>query len=561
MAAALRYGLAFILGCFAFWNLCKMPFYWETEPMTDVTFDPVECAKPDRLKQCSGLTTQYHLYRAFGITSKYKLQCAKDLFLIPHTAMGVSLEILFIFALCLGDRGLYEHSKIMLPMAAIFAIHIIPAAGGIPNSLTGAPVNQTLVAMILGAVALGAYAMASEYNKHDAEPGTKKRASKPLLAAWLAIGVLVNLAPVGEWGILASSYNSKAIPDVPHPKSGHDWYTSLNAPWLGRIAAMFSLFTVFMYSFDLYAEARGERWRSPFSRDGPALWQLMRRPYPDVEEKFYQRPERWLEATGEMFVLCIGVSWLCTAMFNPGIFRDNILRSIVGYNNLCVGFDSPPARYVAMPLLVIQAVLASRYAYLDTIRLKATRAYLTDCQFWLGYVANTVFAVWMSCFPMLLVITAEFDSWISTEIHLFLFMATLFIMWAMIAGNVLEAQELECATKIWFGMFTFHTLALPCVGVVDVLNFYPDLKPEEIPTIRFEHPHPPVPWPIVAYLDYGWFILLMLTVVFLPEAPPVETRLTVDINATHFGKMEDSEMDDSEDSDSGEFKLGAVCDD
>ena len=29
----------------------------EQEPMTNVTFDPVECAKPDRLAHCSGLTT------------------------------------------------------------------------------------------------------------------------------------------------------------------------------------------------------------------------------------------------------------------------------------------------------------------------------------------------------------------------------------------------------------------------------------------------------------------------------------------------------------------------
>ena len=38
-----------------------------------------------------------------------------------------------------------------------------------------------------------------------------------------------------------------------------------------------------------------------------------------VDNNFYQMPERWLEATGECFVLCIGVSWLVTAMFNPGV--------------------------------------------------------------------------------------------------------------------------------------------------------------------------------------------------------------------------------------------------
>ena len=37
-----------------------------------------------------------------------------------------------------------------------------------------------------------------------------------------------------------------------------------------------------------------------------------------MDNNFYQMPERWLEATGECFVLCIGVSWLVTAMFNPG---------------------------------------------------------------------------------------------------------------------------------------------------------------------------------------------------------------------------------------------------
>ena len=52
-------------------------------------------------------------------------------------------------------------------------------------------------------------------------------------------------------------------------------------------------------------------------------------------------------------------------------------------------------------------------------------------------------------------------------------MATLFIMWFMIAGNIAEAPELELGTKIWFGLFTAHTFLLPTVGVVDVLSFHP----------------------------------------------------------------------------------------
>lgn len=98
-----------------------------------------------------------------------------------------------------------------------------------------------------------------------------------------------------------------------------------------------------------------------------------------------------------------------------------------------------------MPLLVMQAVLAARYSYLDTICLKAERAYLTNFQFQqLGTMRAKRLSggsatgptpssrclgdqksvnvepleIWMACFPMLLVITAEFDSWVSTKAFL-----------------------------------------------------------------------------------------------------------------------------------------------
>ena len=129
------------------------------------------------------------------------------------------------------------------------------------------------------------------------------------------------------------------------------------------------------------------------------------------------------------------------------------------------------------------------------------------------------------------VITAEFDSWSTTKIHLYLFMGTLFVMWLMIAGNVYEAymDDIDIGTKIWFGLFTAHTLTLPVVGIMDVLAFHPELAADQIYTIAHEHPHPPVPWPITACLDYGWFLLLLLTVIFLPDAPPVRTTFSVDL--------------------------------
>uniref|UniRef100_A0A7S2I8Q6 Uncharacterized protein n=1 Tax=Zooxanthella nutricula TaxID=1333877 RepID=A0A7S2I8Q6_9DINO len=521
---------------------------------------------PRRPFGCSGMQTQWNLYVMFGTTSKYKLRADTELFLVPHTAMGVTLLILLILAMVQGSHGLYERSKFFLPLAFCFGLHILPAAKGIPDELADAPINEILVGLIflgciLGAKGLGEPPVLERKDEEDdSSPVMRQHAPRILIAAWILIGVVICTAPLGEFFMmLAGSSLDHNDVDRPHPLSGKDFYSKLEAwspttfPWLGKIFGMGLLFTAFMYIFEIYVAWKGDAWRSPFSRDGPAIWQIIREPAPLPGKTLYLRPEQYLEATGEVFVGCMAFSWLVTSMCNPGIFRDNILRSIVGYNNLCVGFDSPPARYVAMPLLVLQAAMACRYSYLDTIRLNAGRETLSACKYWFGYIANMVFAVHMLCFPLLLVLTADFMSWTTTKIHLFLFLFTLFIMWFMIAGNVVEADSLELDTKIWFGTFTFFTFALPVVGTMDVLAFAPGIPGDQIYTVRYVKPHPPVPWPVTAFFDYGWFLLLLLTVVFMPEAPPVETRFHVEpeVLGKSYGRASSDEEeynDDSEDS-------------
>lgn len=541
---ALKFVIVPTLAIFGLWNLSKIPAYFEFRPMNNVTYDAAKCENPEldhylgvhqllnqsielRPFGCTGMQNQWNLYVMFGIKSPFKLFSDVENFLIPHCAMGVVLEVLLILALLQGSRGLYDRSKFFLPLAAVFAIHILPVAKGAPDSMAGgAPINEVLVAVILVVCLVGAKGMRDDFNNNGQMQPREKHAGATLITAWVVIGILINIAPVGEWVLMISNwgYDPPKTEDHPHPESGSDFYAGLKCPWIGKIACMFLMLSVFMYGFEIYAAARGESWRSPFSRNGPAIWQIFQEPAPGTDRWLFLRPETFLEATGECFVMCMGVSWVITAMFNPGIFQDNILRSIVGYNNLCVGFDSPPARYVAMPMLVLQAVLASRYSYLDTIRLRGTRDQLTFRQFWFAYCSNWVFALHMMCFPMLLVITADFMSWETTKIHLLLFMVTLVIMWMMIAGNVYEAPELELDTKIWFSFFTAHTFLLPVAGVINVLGFGKDVPADQIHLLRYEKPHPPVPWPITAYLDYGWFLLLLLTVIFLPKAPPVKTR-------------------------------------
>jgi hypothetical protein len=253
----------------------------------------------------------------------------------------------------------------------------------------------------------------------------------------------------------------------------------------------------------------------------PALWQLLREPAPPLNIELYTCPERYLQATGEMFIVMLLVCWCTTVTYNPEVFEDNILRSIVGYNNLCVGFDTPPARYVAAPLQVLTAIFAMAFARQSNIRLQGWKDELPAWKYWFVYIVQWMFGFFLVCFPALLVITPSYDDWGMTMKHLSIFMGALIICWSTITANLIETAHLKPrSTWIWYGCFTFCTVGLAVVGILDVRGFHA-LYPENKALSEGQEPKPAVNWRICAYLDFGWFVLLGLTVVFLPDSPPL----------------------------------------
>ncbi len=109
--------------------------------------------------------------------------------------------------------------------------------------------------------------------------------------SWVVKGVLVNSVPIGELVMLAMDYSpdddSSGGVDRPHPDSGHGFYSKCNCPWIGRIAGLCLLFN---NGFEIYAHGRGEDWRSPFSRHGPALFQIELEPAPGTGAEGLMRP-------------------------------------------------------------------------------------------------------------------------------------------------------------------------------------------------------------------------------------------------------------------------------
>ena len=120
----------------------------------------------------------------------------------------------------------------------------------------------------------------------------------------------------------------------------------------------------------------------------------------------------------------------------------------------------------------------------------------------------------------------------------------------VIAANFAESQKVALASKIWMGLFTAHTVLLPVFGIVDFSAYdewevagcrsggdecyedvsftVPNAVGEQVVTVRIgTAQEPPVPWYVLWYLDWGWFALLGLAVVFLPDSPPLIVTLAV----------------------------------
>lgn len=262
-----------------------------------------------------------------------------------------------------------------------------------------------------------------------------------------------------------------------------------------------------------------------------AIWPLMNPRTPELGQPVSELPEVYLAAAGECFGLMLIFCAAITFTFNPSYFETNPLKSVVGYNNVCVGFDSLPARLLGVPMDVMTAHFAWKYVQLDNIRTKGKllNGQISEFQSFVGRVGNYVFGVFCTMFPLLLIIVPSYTSWPSTFKHFSLFVFMLVALTLESGSNLwLFKGEIPCASKVWFGLFVFHAAVLFCIGRIDInayqVSYEGGLPPPEIaPTLA---PGPPVPWFICAYFDYGWFFLMFLTIRMLPNETPVVTTYT-----------------------------------
>ena len=118
------------------------------------------------------------------------------------------------------------------------------------------------------------------------------------------------------------------------------------------------------------------------------------------------------------------------------------------------------------------------------------------------------------------------------------------LSFSVVAANFAESRDIKWPSWCWFVVFGAFTVLLPAVGIIDFSHYdvppcrgggtgcyewgdvdvETDYGPMTLYTTRGTAQTPPVPWQLLWVLDWGWFALLGMTVVFLPDSPPIKVR-------------------------------------
>jgi len=239
--------------------------------------------------------------------------------------------------------------------------------------------------------------------------------------------------------------------------------------------------------------------------------------------KQYVIPELYLKAAGELLFILLALCWAITMTTGSRAFvANNPLLDRVGYNNLCIGFDTSPAREVGQLLYYPLVYMAIRFAWTDMQRTKLTEDQLTPGVARLAMWADVLYMISVCVFGLIFVVPPMVSMWGHTFLFHQYILARLLVAWT----NIYEYNATRTvATKTWCFMWVYTVASIGSVlccelsyamfdlhncGRVQVgSNCMPDLQKPQAPYI---------PWYITAFFDYLWFVCLAVGSFYMPLA-------------------------------------------
>lgn len=223
-------------------------------------------------------------------------------------------------------------------------------------------------------------------------------------------------------------------------------------------------------------------------------------------------PSLYFRASGEVLVVMLIISWIVTLSLHADYVGKNELRDAIGYNNICVGFDIPPATYVSAILYGGFLYLSVRFAWTDITRVhkEHDKQLLATSSFMYAFVTDLMYMGSAAAFVLVFVIPPQIDLWG----HFCAFLQIVVVRWLVMLSYMLRHLSPSYGQWWLFGFYTALTWGFFICMILDLA--YTTMKPGADPFVPFQ---------VSAMFDYVWFTMLMFTHYMLPPQPILSVQV------------------------------------
>tara|TARA_B110000046_G_scaffold72635_1_gene80390 strand:- start:2513 stop:3382 length:870 start_codon:yes stop_codon:yes gene_type:complete len=226
-------------------------------------------------------------------------------------------------------------------------------------------------------------------------------------------------------------------------------------------------------------------------------------------------PHLYLGAAAESMFLTLAISWLISLGYQWDYIRNNSILSMNGYNNVCVGWDNPPARHIAASLYPFVIFFQCRFT--ATIAIFYARRFKTRP---LSVAAAQLFNI---CYVAALAVSSNIfvvrpaDCATCVRPHTLFFIG---VPSMFLPVNVLyyATNHLSRWQRVFLAYFIAASIGFVACLAINVANFDPNVV----------GPKNTVPPGLTAFFDFSWFALLGLNSSFLPHASDLLIHLHVE---------------------------------
>lgn len=239
-------------------------------------------------------------------------------------------------------------------------------------------------------------------------------------------------------------------------------------------------------------------------------------------------PETYFKATMELITIMLGGSLVITCLFNRGVVFNNVLNDRIGYPNLCVFFDTFPAKYYATICWGFIIYLGCKFGMLDIERTILVRDRLSSLKIVFSIATDVLFMMSVVLFSFVFVIPPV-DAAGTQQVwrHSGTFIILIFVIYVTVLANIMEAKNPPLCSFIWVALY--GVLAIADVIFICGNFIYYDRNGVG----------PLFPVWLGFLADYGWFCATPLCTLFLPDAEGVkESKTIVETSELEYGMQD-----------------------